>query len=350
MIRILCFLVLFVSVTSCKLISRFELENDITDVKIDTLFEDNISIRAILYDESKVWYAANNNRVGYFDCENGSRKEIKIVSDTLKIEFRSIAQNKDNIFVLSVANPALLYKISKKTLAYELVYKEIHENVFYDSMQFKDEAHGIAIGDPIQGVASVITTEDGGKSWEKISNEIAPKLNDGEAFFAASNSNVIVQKNKIWMVSGGKRARVFLSDDFGKSWNFFETPIVQGKTMTGIFTADFYDSKHGIIAGGDYELLNQDFSNKAITTDGGKSWRIIADNQGIGYVSCVQFVPKSNGKKLVLVGATGVFYSKDGGRNWNKISDESKLFTVRFLNKKTVIAAGYKKMICLKFD
>ncbi len=23
--------------------------------------------------------------------------------------------------------------------------------------------------------------------------------------------------------------------------------------MTGIFTADFYDSKHGFIAGGDYE-------------------------------------------------------------------------------------------------
>ena len=36
--------------------------------------------------------------------------------------------------------------------------------------------------------------------------------------------------------------------------------LFKERTMTGIFTADFYDSKNGFIAGGDYEVLNQNFS------------------------------------------------------------------------------------------
>ena len=34
----------------------------------------------------------------------------------------------------------------------------------------------------------------------------------------------------------------------------YDTPIVQGKAMAGIFTADFYDTNQGFIAGGDYEV------------------------------------------------------------------------------------------------
>ena len=48
--------------------------------------------------------------------------------------------------------------------------------------------------------------------------------------------------------------------------------------MTGIFTADFYDAKNGFIAGGDYEIPESKFRNKAITTDGGKTWKLMAEN------------------------------------------------------------------------
>jgi hypothetical protein len=34
-------------------------------VTIDTLFQDNISIRAITADANKIWYAANNSRFGF---------------------------------------------------------------------------------------------------------------------------------------------------------------------------------------------------------------------------------------------------------------------------------------------
>jgi photosystem II stability/assembly factor-like uncharacterized protein len=53
--------------------------------------------------------------------------------------------------------------------------------------------------------------------------------------------------------------------------------------MTGFYSR-FYDSKIGFIAGGDYELRNQNFLT--LTTDGGKTWNLIAENQGFG-TSCV---------------------------------------------------------------
>jgi photosystem II stability/assembly factor-like uncharacterized protein len=119
--------------------------------------------------------------------------------------------------------------------------------------------------------------------------------------------------------------------------------------MTGIFTADFYNEKIGFIAGGNYEKPNQNFGNKALTTNGGKTWDLVSENQGFGYASCVQFVPDSKGKQLVSVGANGIYYSSDKGNSWKQFSSDSSLFTIRFINKSTAIAAGKDKMVRLDF-
>jgi photosystem II stability/assembly factor-like uncharacterized protein len=168
---------------------------------------------------------------------------------------------------------------------------------------------------------------------------------EGEAAFATSNTNLIVNGKSIFMVSGGKKSRVFVSHDFGKSWQVHDTPIVQGEEMTGIFTADFYNDKIGIIAGGNYLKQQQNWLNKAITLDGGKTWKLIAENKAFGYASCVQFVPKSKGKKLISVGGTGLFYSDDFGENWTKISDDKDFYTFRFESKKVFYATGKNKLV-----
>ncbi len=344
-------LVLFVS---CKTISNkkdlnFNNQKEET-LQIDTLFQDKISIRAVALDKDKVWYAADQSRYGFFDLKTNQKKEFQMTSEKSDLEFRSIAQTSSFIFILNVGNPALLYQISKKEGSAKLVYREEHEKVFYDSMQFWNDREGIAVGDPIEGCFSIIVTQDGGNSWQKIPASQLPKLEEGEAAFAASNTNIVIQGNHTWIVSGGKKSRIFYSADKGISWKVFDTPIVQGKQMTGIFTADFYDAKTGFISGGNYEIPTQNFDNKAQTNDGGKLWNLVAQNQAFGYASCVQYVPNGGAKKLVSVGASGLFYSADAGLSWKQLSKDGSLYTIRFLNNSTAIAAGKNKMIQIHFQ
>ena len=337
---------------SCKTNSYFVSNKDkavFKSVQIDTLFKDKINIRAILIDADKVWYAGDKGRFGFFDLDKGNKFENHIAKDSLKLEFRSIAKTDKHIFMLSVANPALLYRVSKENSLASLVYQENHQKVFYDSMQFWNNSEGIAMGDPVEESLSIITTRDGGNTWHKIPSDQLPKVANGEAAFAASNTNIVIKGDHTWLVSGGKKARVFYSPDKGNTWKVYDTPIVQGKQMTGIFTADFYDANNGFISGGDYELANQNFANKAITIDGGKTWNLVAENQGFGYASCVQYVPNSNGKQLVAVGTSGLYYSSDSGKSWKQFSSDSSLYTIRFVNNQTAIAAGKNKMVRIQF-
>jgi hypothetical protein len=41
----------------------------------------------------------------------------------------------------------------------------------------------------------------------------------------------------------------------------------------------------------------------------------MAENQGFGYASCIQYIPNSDGKSLVSVGVSGLYYSYDSGGN-----------------------------------
>ncbi len=309
------------------------------------LSESKLSCRAIFVDSDKIWMGMDKGRYGFYDKKKDSLHIHTIQTVNSATEFRSIAATKEAIFILSVGNPAKLIKIDKKSLQETIVYTEENEKVFYDSMQFVDDLNGFAMGDPTENCLSFIKTTDGGTSWTKISCDNLPKVYVGEAAFATSNTNLIVNGKSIFMVSGGKKSRVFVSHDFGKSWQVYDTPIVQGEEMTGIFTADFYNDKIGIIAGGNYLKQLQNWSNKSITLDGGKTWKLIADNDAFGYASCVQFVPKSKGKKLISVGGTGLFYSDDFGENWTKISDDKDFYTFRFESKKVFYATGINKLV-----
>lgn len=309
------------------------------------LSESKLSCRAILVDTDKVWMGMDKGRYGFYDKKNDTLilKASHFVSNST--EFRSIAANKEFVFILSVGNPAKLIRIDKKTLQETIVYTEENEKVFYDSMQFVDDLNGFAMGDPTENCLSLIKTADGGKTWKKLPCENLPKVNSGEAAFATSNTNLIVKGNAVFMVSGGIKSRVFVSHNFGTSWQVYETPIVQGEEMTGIFTADFYNEKIGIIAGGNYLKQQQNWSNKAITMDGGKTWELIADKAAFGYTSCVQFVPKSKGEKLISVGGTGIYYSEDFGKNWIKLSDDKDFYTFRFESNKVFYATGKNKLV-----
>ena len=322
------------------------------DIKIDlTIFElKNTSIRAMaVVNDSTVWFAGGNGKFGRIINSEIEMDSIRYKNTPLN--FRSIGFNGKHVFILSIENPALLYKIDPFTDKMdhpEMVYLESHEKIFYDSMDFFDEQRGIAMGDPTDNCLSVILTSDGGNTWDKIKCKNLPEIIEGEAAFAASNTNISIYKKNVWLVTGGSKARVFYSKNLGKKWDVYDTPIVQGGKMTGIFSVDFYDQNNGIIMGGNWEEKSSTTATKALTKNGGKTWNLI-DNKSIpGYISCVQYIPETHGKKLVAVSTEGIYYSKNGGVKWEKISDDG-FYSIRFIDKNSAWLSGHQKIARMQF-
>lgn len=347
MIKNSIFLFILILLTSCKP-SQDYVATSFFKITTEELFSGSISIRAIASDNDTTYFAGSDKKLGYTSSK--SKLELQLTNLPYNFEFRSLALTSNYVYFLSTGNPALLYRYSRNLMAKELVYEEKNEKVFYDSMNFWNNKEGIAIGDPTEDCLSVILTRDSGKTWKKISCDKLPKTGTGEAAFAASNTNICIKGNSCWLVSGGIQSRVFYSGDKGISWEVYPTPIVQGLAMTGIFTADFYNEKIGFIAGGNFEKPNQNFQNKAITFDGGKTWKLVGEKIGPGYVSCVQFVPKSNGAGIVTVGANGLFYSNDFGNSWKKLSDVVNLYSIRFTSENRAIASGKDKIVKITFE
>ncbi len=128
----------------------------------------------------------------------------------------------------------------------------------------------------------------------------------------------------------------------------YDTPIVHGTETTGIYSIDFYDELNGFAIGGDYTNPEENEANKIVTSDGGKTWQLVAQGQNPGYRSCVQYIPNRKGKELVAVGFNGIDYSNDGGYTWKHLSDEG-FYTIRFLNDSVAYAAGKGRISKLKF-
>lgn len=323
-------------------------ENEFSKVKIEPVFIDSISIRAIQLKENFLFYAGNNGKYGYINLNDLEENYQYKIPGKPSLEFRASASTENSDFILSVGNPALLYEVTISGKQ-ELNYQETDTKVFYDSMEFWNEKEGIAIGDPTEDCMSIIITRDSGKTWQKIPCSNLPKVISGEAAFAASNSNISIFGNKTWIISGGMASRVYYSPNKGKTWEVFDTPLIEGKSTTGGYSIDFYNEKIGIIFGGDYTAPNDNQANKAITFDGGKTWKLLASNEFPGYKSCVQFVPESNGNEIVAVGPSGISYSFDRGKTWEELSKEG-FYTLRFLNDSTAFAAGKNRICKLTFE
>ena len=342
----LAFIVIVVVCISCQN-DKKPIKLNYSKIEIKTILEDStLSIRAIeILDKQSLAFAANNNTYGLYNSEANEWLISKIEYDSLNIEFRAIANNSIDFFMISVGNPALLFKTDESG-EMKLVYKEEHEKVFYDSMKFWNDQEGIAIGDTTDDCLSIIITRDGGFNWHKLSCDKLPKGIIGEGAFAASNTNVDIVGDKTWIATTS--GRVYYSPNKGVNWKIIDTPIIKDGETEGIYSIDFYDAKIGFAIGGDYTKSSDSSANKIRTLDGGKTWQLIAQNQNPGYRSCVQYLPNGTGEELVAVGFKGVDYSNDNGETWKHISDES-FYTLRFLNDSVAYAAGSRRISKLMF-
>ena len=305
------------------------------------------SIRAIDLVNGNAYFAAEGGMI-YAFYKNGN---FLITPNTFFGEatpdFRAVSHSKNYLYALAIASPARLYQIEldkKEGLKNpKLVYSEEGKNVFYDAINFFDDNNGIAMGDPTSDCLSILLTNDGGNSWHKINCDKLPKTISGEAAFAASNTNIAIVGDEAWIISGGMQSRVFHTKDKGKTWSVNQTPLVYGKESTGGYSIAFADAKNGIICGGDYTNKELNTKNKAITNDGGQTWKLVANGQLPGYISCVQYVPNTQGKELFAVSTEGIYFSNDSGNSWVKVSNEG-YYTIKFVDKNSAWLAGNGKI------
>jgi len=342
--------VVLVVFCSCK-DNKLKEQHSISKVEIETIVEDSLlNVRALeSYGERFGCFATSNGEVGILSERNGV-SEFEMLTqfkyDSIVPNFRCIAATSEGGFVLSIESPALLFGVD--VFDNEVVYTETHPKAFYDAMEFWNDQEGIAIGDPTDDCMSIIITRDGGATWNKLSCDILPKTKEGEAAFAASDTNIAIVGNHTWVATGGQVSRILYSPDKGNTWEVFDTPIIQGAATTGIYSIAFYDALNGFAIGGDYTKPDANTANKIRTQDGGKTWKMVAQHQNPGYRSCVQYVPNGNGKKLVAVGFKGIDYSDDAGNTWTHLSDEG-FYTIRFLNDSIAYAGGKGRISKLRF-
>lgn len=317
------------------------------NVSFETILNDKISIRAIELYDNKVWYSGTDSKFGYVDLKNPkNQKQIKLSEK--KLQFRTLAQNKNSFYAINIESPAQFFRIDKKTLTHQIIFKDTLKTAFYDALHFvnDDLAYAFSDSDEQNNLRLAVFNSKGRNSWFVIENGI--KLNKGEAAFAASNSNIVSNSNYLWIATGGKSSRILRLSFKNEKIEIFNTPFTQGESAQGMYSIDFANEKFGIAVGGDYTKQEANINNIATTNDGGETWQIQALGKNAGYMTCVKIKPNSKGKEIIAVGDQHISYSSDFGKTWKKISDEKGFYVCKWINKNTVVFAGKDKISLMK--
>jgi photosystem II stability/assembly factor-like uncharacterized protein len=214
-----------------------------------------------------------------------------------------------------------VYKTTDGGATWALQYTNRDPQGFLDAIAFWDARHGLALGDPVGGRFVILTTSDGGATWMPIGVEGMPTALAGEGAFAASGTCLVVQGDRsAWFATGGAQvARVFRSNDRGRTWTAHETPVRAGTPSSGIFSLAFHDADHGVAVGGDYTQPEQAGGSVARTSDGGRTWVLSRGTAPAGYRSGVAVVRGTSGLTVIAVGPTGTDLSGDGGESWRRL-------------------------------
>jgi photosystem II stability/assembly factor-like uncharacterized protein len=279
------------------------------------------SLRGLcVVNDNVIWVSGSHGTVGK-SLNSGKNWNWMIVKGFEEKEFRDIeAFDGNTAIIMAVDSPAYILKTTDGGVTWKVVYENKTKGMFLDAMDFSDISNGIVVGDPIAGKSFLAYTSDNGSTWKEMPDEKRPKADSGEAFFAASGTNIrLFRDGGYYIVSGGSKSRLI-----SKSFTI-KLPVIQGKETTGANSLDIYDNgdprrggKKMIVVGGDFLAPASAVKNCFFTINGGKTWK--APNiPPHGYRSCVEYLSP---KDIIACGINGVDYTNDGGRNWKWISRE----------------------------
>jgi photosystem II stability/assembly factor-like uncharacterized protein len=313
-------------------------------IQISNTIED---LRGLSTPAPNIAWASGTHGTYLRTTDGGTTWRSAQVTGAESLDFRDVEAFSPDLAYLLAAGPgdhSRIYKTTDAGKIWSLQFTNQDPKGFFDCMAFWNPNHGIAVGDPINNKFELVSTEDGGKNWKPIPPENLPPAIAGEGAFAASGTCIAVQGTKnVWFATGGKAARVFYSTDAGKNWTVAETPIVHGADSAGIFSIAFGDSKHGVIAGGDYQHPEADGPNLGVTNDGGRTW-ILSPVSPQWYFSVVAFTTNHGGKEVFALGTAHTACADLNAAKWQKIWDLN-LNAVSVSPSGEIFAVGPKGLI-----
>ncbi len=279
--------------------------------------------RGVSVVSDQVAWASGSQSTCLRTTDGGLSWKRLVVPDAEGLDFRDVhAFDEKSACLLSIGSGELsrIYRTEDGGATWTLRHRNTDPNGFLDAIAFWNGSSGIALGDPVDGRFVILRTSDGGHSWTKIPDSGMPLALPGEGAFAASGTCLITSgKDHAWFgTGGGKAARIFRSEDGGKTWAVSETPLRAGIASAGVFSIAFRDSLHGLAVGGDYKSPEDPTGNFAITTDGGVTWNVPPTKFPAGFRSAVAYAPLRAGVALA-VGPSGSDVSTDGGLSWTRM-------------------------------
>lgn len=266
-------------------------------------------------EDATVW-ASGSNGVILRSTDTGKSWTRMHIPKANSLDFRGVKAFDDNVAYVMASGEgekSAIYKTSDGGQTWALQYSDARQSFFLDALVCSDKTHCFALSDPIDGKFLLLATEDG-RHWRELPRDKMPAALPNEGCFAASNSAVLLDGDELYFGTGGPAARVFHSPDRGQTWSVTETPILSGKASAGIFSLA-NDGKTIVAVGGDYQNPKLAQRNAALSTDGGKTWRL-ADTPPAGYRSAVANC--STG--FVAVGLNGSEFASDNS-HWRSIDE-----------------------------
>ena len=278
-----------------------------------------VRLRGVSAVSARVAWASGARGTVLRTTDGGGTWQKLTVPGAEALDFRDVDATSDrSAYVLSIGSgeASRIYKTVDAGAHWDLQFANTDPKVFLDAMTFRDDQHGVAFSDSVDG-QFVILTISNGRTWERVPADRLPPARAGEGAYAASGTNIAMTAGRIWI--GTTAGRVLRSIDDGRTWTIAETGVATGPSA-GIFSIAFRDAQHGVVVGGDYRKESEAVDNVAWTSDGGTTWSLVKQSGLFGFRSVVAFAGgSSRATSLIAIGPSGADWSDDDGRTWKAV-------------------------------
>jgi photosystem II stability/assembly factor-like uncharacterized protein len=313
-------------------------------------------LQAVSPVNSRVVWASGVGGTFVRTIDGGRTWQAGVVAGAETLQFRDVqGVSEDVAYLLSsgTGTDSRIYKTENGGQSWTLQFENQDPNAFYDCFAFWTPDRGLTTSDSVNGVFPAILTRDG-DTWDDIGNRLPP-AQPGEASFAASGTCVATQgKRRAWIGTGGAaKARILATVDGGRTWNAYDTPIIQGTASSGVFSVDFRDAFHGILGGGELATPTVISNTVARSADGGRTWILGGKTPFPGAIYGLSYVRelrrdddrfddsgrgqsdadndrRKEDRRVVATGPAGAAWSFDEGNTWISLPSVQNYWAVAF--------------------